>query len=216
MQTQIEFKSTDDSQGIIVSTNNFSKKMMLASLFLMLTPITHLGAKATVKDMRDGVEDAFNQAKIIVQALQDLEAPPVSVLPELPKTKKQKLNGIQAYQNLPALTPQTTGLRRLGPFKRTTVFANFDLTVEELTETSFRVSVVASDFCEEIQVKEASTRIILAKHNLDDERAFSIEVRGHRLDQNLSLSIAVLKEGSLNYAFVPLLDSPGTNFGHEP
>jgi hypothetical protein len=109
---------------------------------------------------------------------------------------------------LPLSPPAFVG-RHLGPFMRETVFSDFTVSVQETTPTAFLVSVISSEFCEEIQVKDSSSKAILAKRSLDDEKAFSIQVSGHALDDKVALSIGVLRDGNLNYAFLPLLEGTG-------
>jgi hypothetical protein len=189
------------------------KAMVLAICLLAIAPTRPANADASRNDMDAEVTDTFNQAKVIIQALQNLEAPPnvspikyrttINKSPDPLAAKKIKVN-----QN-PPQTSAAWMAKHLGPDKRNTVFSSFVVSIDELTPTSYRVSVVSTEYCEEIQVKDRLTKKIIAWKNLDDEKAFSIDVTNHRLDKKFSLSIAVLKEGNLNYAYVPLLDEGG-------
>ena len=185
-------------------------------------------APAGPPDREAGVKDAFAQASALVQGLADM-APPAKLYRFKPEAQararrtqlrapgrvasrrpSQQLGAPASVSGSAASVSPTAFVgRHLGPFNRRTVFADFTVSVDETAAKAFTVSVVSSEFCEEIVVKDSSSKAILAKRPLDDEKAFSIQVSGHALDDKAALSVGVLKDGSLNYAFLPLLTGTG-------
>jgi hypothetical protein len=179
-------------------------------------------------DREAGVKDAFAQAAAMIQGLSDL-APPAKVYRFKPEAQArarrvqgrapgraggrrpgpQPVAPAAVSGSAVSVSPPAFAGRHLGPFNRRTVFSDFTVSVDETGPKTFTVSVVSSEFCEEVVVKDSSTKAILAKRSLDDEKAFSIQVSGHALDDKAALSVGVLKDGSLNYAFLPLLTGTG-------
>ena len=180
---------------------------------------------AAPPDREAGVQDSFAQATALIQSLADLAPPPkiYQFKPDaLARARRMRL-GLASHTGAKApvgpvaaagaaavpLSPPAFVGRHLGPFKRQTVFSDFTVSVQETTPSAFQVSVISSEFCEEIQVKDSSSKQVLAKRSLDDEKAFSIQFNGHALDDKVALSIGVLRDGNLNYAFLPLLEGTG-------
>jgi hypothetical protein len=188
--------------------------MLCLSIAMTSSPL--LANPASRKDMQDGVDDTFNQVEVIIQALQDLEGPPKSLALKFgyPKEKPNQRNRTSVAAS--GKMPKPWQARHFGPFKRSTVFSNFNVCVDELSPSSFRVSVTSSEYCEDVQVKDRLTKKILARKNLDDENAFSIEVQNHGIENKYALSIAVLREGNLSYAYVPLLGDENPSQGGRP
>jgi hypothetical protein len=168
-------------------------------------------------EIEKDLDDSFARVTMIVEGLASLStAPEPYALPAAdgggssrPKPKAA-IKAPPPKQSLPP-TPAWIG-RHLGPIERQTVFAVFQVTVDETSPTSFDVSVISSAFCEEVVVKDRRSQKVLATQSKDDEKLFRVSVFGHPLDESVELSIAVLDPNdanSLHYAAVPLLGGTG-------
>jgi len=169
-------------------------------------------------DMELSVADAFDRATTVIQGLADMCTPaqPYDVghadgAGEARHRRRQSEGTAKAIRPLAAPAPVWRG-RHIGPMERSTVFAMFQVTVDETSPNSFDVTVISSGFCEEVDVKDRGTQKMLATESLDDEKLFKVSVSGHALDQNVELSIGVLDPDdpdSLHFAAVPILDGTG-------
>jgi hypothetical protein len=171
-------------------------------------PLMH----ANSDEMEADVSDAFGRATMIVQGLETMStaAEPYAVQERsaaMPHGHAVKVAAAKAVK-VEAAPAQAWAGRHIGPIERKTVFAVFQITVDETSPTSFDVSVISSDFCEEVVVKDRHTQKILAKQSKDDEKLFKVSIVGHALTDDIELSIAVLDpndSNSLHYAAVPVL-----------
>jgi hypothetical protein len=169
--------------------------------------------------MKTAVADSFARATMIIQGLADMTtAAQPYVLAQgsddgEAHAKRHRHRGGAAKAALSAAAPKTVWQgRHIGPLERKTVFAVFQVTIDETSPLSFGLTVISSGFCEEVDVKDRHTQKVLAKESLDDEKLFKISVAGHALDQNVELSIGVLDPNdsdSLHFAAVPVLDGTG-------
>ena len=173
---------------------------------------------ATPDDMKTAVADSFARATMIIQGLADMTtaAQPYALAQrsdggEAHAKRHRHRGAAKAALSSAAPKPAWQG-RHIGPLERKTVFAVFQVTIDETSPTSFGLTVISSGFCEEVDVKDRHTQKVLAKESLDDEKLFKISVAGHALDPNVELSIGVLDPNdpdSLHFAAVPVLDGTG-------
>ncbi|HTB22611.1 MAG TPA: hypothetical protein VK914_07895 [bacterium] len=199
-----------------------SSRVLLALPVLLMTGAAiadpTVPRHATPDDMELSVADAFDRATTVIQGLADMTtaAQPYDLGQadgdsEAHRARHHRHSPAKAAAPLAVPGPVWRG-RHIGPLERSTVFAVFQVTVDETSPHSFDVTVISSGFCEEVDVKDRGTQKVLATESLDDEKLFKVSVAGHALDGNVELSIGVLDPDdpdSLHFAAVPILGGTG-------
>lgn len=156
------------------------------------------------------MKDAIAQATAILHGLKDMTTPaePYQLPAGRPSTFRSRRSRRPNRPSARSIAPTAWKGRDIGPVKRTTVFGAFDVTIHEISPTSFQVSIVSVNYCEEIVAKDRKTGQVLAKKSLDDQKVFDVTVTNHPLDDDVVLSIAVddaNDPNNLYRALVPLL-----------
>src|ERR1700733_1652271 len=153
--------------------------MLKLLLFIFVSLSSAASATATAQDQDRDVSDAFSNASSIITSLAQLVEPAepyqVKELPNRGDAGSGRNGGTRTKAEV-MVNPTPFVGRHLGPFHRTTVFSNFDIIGDEISPVSFRIGVISDGFCEDVVVKDRLSGKQLYEKNLDDEKAFSMEV----------------------------------------